>query len=614
MCSPKDVKFLLVDDLDENLLALEALLKRDGLEIFKANSGAEALELLLVHDFALALLDVQMNDMDGFELAELMRGTERTRRVPIIFLTAVATDERRRFRGYETGAVDYLLKPLDSHILLNKVNVFYELARQRQELAQQRDELRQTALQLSEALHLLHAHGDNSPLAIVQLDPHFRVIAWSEGAERLFGWQAHEMIGKPVAELDWLHAEQLDDLVTMTEELRDCPRNVRVLRALRKDGSEIECEWYNSALLAADGKLVSVNAQILDITERKRAEETQQLLIGELNHRVKNMLATVQAIAGQTMKHSSAPSEFADNFFGRIQSLARVHSLLSNATWKGANVADLVRDQLNAGAVEASRMTASGPEICLAPQLALHLALILHELGTNAIKYGALSTSQGQVAVCWFLENEQLHLKWAESGGPPPQLPSKRGFGTSLIEQSISAEGGGAHATYNADGIVWEITVPLSGTVAPEILEQGTKVVKPEDNPASSTDGAGKNAASLRGRRILIIEDEPLLALELATVLEEAGSVVIGPAGTPDEALHFIESTALDGALLDGNLRGLPVDDVAAALAKREVPFVFVSGYGRDSLPPTFREVPLLGKPYNQDQLLDAAVQMLAPV
>ena len=103
--SNASVKFLLVDDLEENLLALEALLRRDGLKLLKARSGAEALELLLVHDFALALLDVQMPGMNGFELAELMRGTERTRRVPIIFLTAVATDERRRFGGYEAGAV-----------------------------------------------------------------------------------------------------------------------------------------------------------------------------------------------------------------------------------------------------------------------------------------------------------------------------------------------------------------------------------------------------------------------------------------------------------------------------------------------------------------------------
>src|SRR5262245_7110223 len=143
--SNESVKFLLVDDLEENLLALEALLRREGLEMLRARSGPEALELLLVHDFALALLDVQMPGMNGFELAELMRGTERTRRVPIIFLTAMATDELRHFRGYEAGAVDFLIKPISPHVLQSKAEVFFELYRQRQQVACQRDELRRIA-------------------------------------------------------------------------------------------------------------------------------------------------------------------------------------------------------------------------------------------------------------------------------------------------------------------------------------------------------------------------------------------------------------------------------------------------------------------------------------
>lgn len=132
--TPATIKFLLVDDLDANLLALEGLLRQDDLELLKANSGPEALELLLKHDVSLALLDVQMAGMDGFELAELMRGTERTRRVPIIFLTAGAVDQQRRFRGYEAGAVDFIFKPIEPHILQSKVSIFFELAKQREAL------------------------------------------------------------------------------------------------------------------------------------------------------------------------------------------------------------------------------------------------------------------------------------------------------------------------------------------------------------------------------------------------------------------------------------------------------------------------------------------------
>ena len=135
------IYFLLVDDLEENLVALEALLRRDGLACLTARSGEEALELLLVHDIALALLDVQMPGMDGFQLAEFMRGTERSRHIPIIFLTAGAADRQRRFRGYGAGAVDFIHKPIEADILRSKADVFFDLHQQRREILAQRDEL-----------------------------------------------------------------------------------------------------------------------------------------------------------------------------------------------------------------------------------------------------------------------------------------------------------------------------------------------------------------------------------------------------------------------------------------------------------------------------------------
>lgn len=145
------VYFLLVDDLEENLLSLDALLKRDGLVLLKARSGDEALELLLKHDFALALVDVQMPGLNGFELAELMRGNERTRRVPIIFVTAGNADSQPRFRGYEAGAVDFINKPIEADVLRSKADVFFELYRQRQQIAAQRDELQAQSEALKEA-------------------------------------------------------------------------------------------------------------------------------------------------------------------------------------------------------------------------------------------------------------------------------------------------------------------------------------------------------------------------------------------------------------------------------------------------------------------------------
>ncbi|MDB5806651.1 MAG: chemotaxis protein CheY [Betaproteobacteria bacterium] len=160
------IKCLLVDDLEENLLALSALLKRDNLELITARSGPQALELLLVHDVALALIDVQMPEMDGFELAELMRGSERTRHIPLIFVTASGRDEQRMFRGYESGAVDYLYKPIEPRILINKAEVFFQLYRQKQQLARELH-IRTETLRFNEMFVATLGHDLRSPLAAI---------------------------------------------------------------------------------------------------------------------------------------------------------------------------------------------------------------------------------------------------------------------------------------------------------------------------------------------------------------------------------------------------------------------------------------------------------------
>lgn len=165
------VKCLLVDDLEENLLALSALLRRDDVEVLTARSGPEALELLLVHDVALALLDVQMPKMDGFELAEIMRGSERTREVPIIFVSAAARDQHRLFKGYESGAVDFLYKPIEPHIIESKADVFFRLHRQKLQLAQQLQAQTET-LRLNEMFTAVLGHDLRNPLSAILMAAH----------------------------------------------------------------------------------------------------------------------------------------------------------------------------------------------------------------------------------------------------------------------------------------------------------------------------------------------------------------------------------------------------------------------------------------------------------
>ena len=593
------VKILAVDDVPENLVALEALLRREGLELLQARSGPEALELLLVHDVALALLDVNMPGMDGFELAEFMRGTDRTRRVPIIFLTAAAGDERRRFRGYETGAVDYLLKPVDTQLLRNKVDIFVELARQRQELAEQRD-------QLSAALGRIQAHSDNSPLAVVEFDADFCIRTWSKGAERLFGWTAAEVEGVCLPSLKWINEEDAGALSSLLEEFvsGDRARHMQAQRVFCHNGEALHSEWYCSALRDSSGKLSSINVQILDVSERRRAEETQKLLIGELNHRVKNTLASVQAIATQTLRHAAEPTEFAPTFIGRIHALARAHSLLSSATWQGASLRDLVNGQLQLGTIDESRLSVEGPDVDLPPEMALHLALVIHELATNANKYGALSTPDGRLSFTWQGTPDGLALEWAEQGGPAVEPPSRRGFGTALIQRSIQAEGGTAEPAYLPDGLRWHFTLPHPGAIRPAAIP---RPAAPMPRSAKAVDPVG----ALASLRVLVIEDEPLVALDLIAILEEAGAEIVGTAATAEAAIEAVRTLRPDAALLDGNLQGSSVEAVAETLTSHELPFVFVTGYGREHLPDGFRHVPVISKPFEPSHLIGTVAAIL---
>ncbi|WP_225205296.1 response regulator [Novosphingobium huizhouense] len=592
MRQPDPVRVLAVDDVEENLRALEALLAQDGIEVVKARSGFEALELLLREDFALALLDVMMPGMDGFELAELMRGIERTRAVPIIFLTALATDERRRFRGFEAGAVDYLLKPVDPVVLAGKVGVFAELARQRQELARQRDEL-------GLVLARLRAHSDNSPLAIIEIDADLRVITWTRSTERMTGFARGDVVGVSLRQVPWLAEDGRARFVAAMQALLDRGEASETLQhpLLRADGVAIDGEWYCSSLTEAGGR-GTLALQVLDVTERRRAEETQALLVGELNHRVKNSLATVQAIATQSVRHAASPEDFLSTFTGRLQALARAHSLLSAATWEGASVGRLVEEQLALGAIAPERLVASGPEVQLAPEPALRLALVFHELVTNAIKYGALSEAGGRVELGWQTQAGNLVLSWRESGGPPVRKPTRAGFGTRLIESSL---GGSAVADFAAGGLSWTLTMPLG---------RGASCAVPQ--PRAPRGAVAPGTASLAGRRILVVEDEPLVAMELEMLLEDAGATPLGPVGTCAEAIEAIAGLRPDIALLDGNLRGERVDTVAAAFEAAGIGFAFVSGYGREHLPHAFRDKPVVTKPFDAAQLLDIAGRLAA--
>jgi two-component system CheB/CheR fusion protein len=192
--------------------------------------------------------------------------------------------------------------------------------------------------------------------------------------------------------------------------------------------------------------------------------ERQQLLLGELTHRVKNTLAVVQSMARQTLRNSASPEQFIESFEGRLSAMANAHGLLVQSNWQGADFAELARTQLGTyTSGKRDRVRMAGPEIALSAELATPLGLVLHELGSNAAKYGALSNLSGRVELTWTKEirNQQAYLMvvWKETGGPPVQPPAKRGFGTTLIENGIP--GAPVRCEFNSDGVVCTIQLPL---------------------------------------------------------------------------------------------------------------------------------------------------------
>jgi CheY-like chemotaxis protein len=247
-------------------------------------------------------------------------------------------------------------------------------------------------------------------------------------------------------------------------------------------------------------------------------------------------------------------------------------------------------------------------------QAAMHLALVLHELGTNARKHGSLSTPKGRLSVSWTMRangGRALLLRWRETGGPKVKAPSSSGFGTSLIERTVQVHGGDASLQYGADGVTCEIRLPLAQEPAHIPLLPETRPARPRSGAAPVSDGADQLALS--GRRILVVEDEPLVSMDIEAVLSEAGCEMVQPASDLARAKALATDGGWDAALVDANLAGQSVDELAAALKQRDIPFAFVTGYGRDSLPPTFREAKLLAKPFGREQLLALVGQLLQP-
>jgi PAS domain S-box-containing protein len=301
---------------------------------------------------------------------------------------------------------------------------------------------------------------ESSDDAILSKDLNGIITSWNRGAERIFGYSAEETIGKPVTIL--FPPERHGEEVTILERLRRGERidHYETVR-IRKDGSRVDISLTISPIRDAQGNIVGASKIARDISERKRTDAKIEVLAREAEHRAKNVLATVQATVHLTQ--SDTPAGLKHAIEGRIQALANVHRLFVESRWTGAELHSLVKEELAAYCQDRDgRARIDGPNVLLQPDMAQAIAVAVHELATNAAKYGALSVSDGRVQVEWWRAVDgRVVLRWTETGGPPVEPPARRGFGTRVMENMIRGHlKGEIRYDWRAEGLACEIALP----------------------------------------------------------------------------------------------------------------------------------------------------------
>lgn len=476
------VNILLVDDQPGKLMSYELILEELDQNLLKARSAKEALELLLKNDVAVILSDVAMPDLDGFELAQMVRDHPRFKDTAIIFISAINVSELDSLKGYELGGVDYVPVPVVPGVLRAKVRVFVDLYIKTRALARVNDRLEQRV------------------------------------------------------------AERTAQLET--------------------------------------------------------AIERQELLAREVDHRARNALAVIQSLVALTP--SDDGKRFAESIKGRIRAMALAHNLLSESRWSGADLLSLVNEELAPYGSE--RVRIAGDPVSIAPAAAQNLALVLHELATNAAKYGALKQADGSLTVSWKLSEGELQLEWTEAGSVDVVKPSHVGFGSRVIQASIETHLRGAiDRRWRPDGLDCVIRLP----------REHFYFESAERSSAASAPRAHIDVLALRGRRILVLEDEPLIAMMTSRMVQELEAEVLGPFANVHDAKRSIASA--DAALLDVNVGGQLVYDLAAELRRQQMPIAFVTGYQPGAIDRRFADAPVLTKPVDRDDLAVILAGFFAP-
>lgn len=382
-----------------------------------------------------------------------------------------------------------------------------------------------------------------------------------------------------------------------------CDLDYRVIRP--DDGRTIWIRATGSLERDDQGTPRTICGLVRDISLRKAAEDQRATLMAELDHRVKNVLSAVQVLAQQTAKRTPNIESFLAHFSGRLKAMASANELLTAARWRGAAISQLAEAEL--GGIAPGQAHWTGPDLFLTPRAANAIALALHELAINALKFGALSTDVGQVHLAWSEDADGgFSMTWIESGGPPVSPDPRLGFGSTLLRQVTGREvNGKVDVAFRAAGVRVRLQAsPLAVVERP--LPQGGKAARPipDKRPVEA------DLSRLVGARVLVVEDAVLLAMELETGLVEVGAIVVGPAYELDEALALLDQS-IDVAVLDANLNGRAVTPVADALTARGIPFLFATGYGENGGAPWGFDAPIIRKPYDIGDVAAAVSALL---
>ena len=599
------VNVLLVDDQPDKLLAYEVILHELSENLVKTSSAREALQFLLKNDVAVILIDVCMPELDGFQLAAMLREHPRFSETAIIFISAIHLTDVDRLRGYAMGAVDYVPVPVIPDVLRAKVKVFVELYRKTRELEQlnlklERHVAERTAeLEASNVRLLQREKGRRVEVGGGQLGSWEWDIAanrgsWDEGQYRIFGVEPKNFQISTDNIRNLLHPDDWEPLRQVVWRMAKGERTQQVEFRVRRPNGELRwCTGTAAASVDAAGNVVRISGVTIDVTERKEAEERQVLLAREVDHRARNALAIIQSIIRLT--RAKSVDEYVATVEGRIKALALAHTLLSDSRWHGADLGTLVAEEF-APYRSGNKVELKGPNVSLSPATAQGIALALHELATNAAKHGALSSLKGKVGLTWQLQSDILTLHWVENGGPPIKTPSARSFGLKVIKASIEQQlGGKTTFDWNPKGLRCDLSIALRDVKEP----------RQHDSAHQSNGGNGAAIAlnKLAKRRVLVVEDEALVGIMIQECMTELGFQIVGPVCTASDALAAAKDGDFDAAILDINLGDGMVYQVAEILARRHVPFVFVTGYDADSVDSRFRDIPVLQKPVEREML-----------